>query len=77
MRFTPRVAKIFEGMELSKCELEQKRRMCVEEFEACGGKGTKTSSDAESLVKVGKRHLHQILERGIMQFLFEEKRREW
>jgi len=38
--------------------------MCVEEFEACGGKGTK-NSDAESLVKVGKRHLHQILIRGV------------
>ena len=62
--FTPRVTKIFEGMELSKCELEQKRRVCVEEFEACGGKDTKTSTDAESLVKVGKRHLHQSLVRG-------------
>ena len=62
--YTSRVTKIFEGMELSKSELEQKRRICVEEFEACGGKGTKTSSDAESRVKVGKRHLHQILVRG-------------
>jgi len=62
--FTPRVSKIFEGMELSKCELEQKRRVCVEEFEACGGKDTKTCTDAESLVKVGKRHLHQSLVRG-------------
>lgn len=57
--YTSRITKIFEGVELSKSELELERRKCIE--------AANTSGDAnrhDPRVKVGKRHMQQLLVRG-------------
>jgi len=61
--YTSRITKAFEGVELSKSELELERRKCIEAANTSGGR----SGDGkrhDPLVKVGKRHMQQLLVRG-------------
>lgn len=63
--YTSRVTKIFEGMELSKSELERERRNCItESFNRIRKDDTPDAIDPTHRVKVGRRHLQQILVRG-------------
>jgi small nuclear ribonucleoprotein (snRNP)-like protein len=60
--YTSRITKVLKGEEMTKSELELERRKCIEH--AMNKDKNPNSSVVNPRVKVGKRHLQQILVRG-------------
>ena len=59
--YTSRLTKVIEDADLSKSELELERRKCTE---VASKRGNGDAKPHNHRVKVGKRHMHQLLVRG-------------